>query len=251
MSEEDRTRRLDPWDRPTSRLSPQGADSTRRITPEDDPEPQRRYSSEGEYQDPGTIVLDDDQHDPPAHSRSQPAHDAADDGEDGGLPRWALPLVTGVIGLIAGIVLVLLLSGAGNNDLVSRQTLVEQQAQAAAALQDAQAQISLRDSRIAELEQQLAQLSDNQNQAASAQQQALDSRQQALDEREAALNAREESLNQRDQAQDGDGILPDPDIPGIDLPDVNLPDVDIPEEEARNLLERFIDLLRGGSEQPA
>lgn len=249
MSDEDRTQRLDPWE-PTRRLSPQEADATRRIVPEDDPEPTRRYTSEGEYQDPGTIVLDDDAHGPPAHSRSQPRHGGTDDGEDSGLPRWALPLVTGVIGLIAGIVLVLLLSGA-NNDVVPRQTLVEQQTQATAALQDAQAQISQRDARIAELDQQLAQLSESQSQAADAQQQALDDRQVALDEREAALNAREEALNQQEEAQDGDGILPTPDLPGIDLPDVNLPDIDLPEQEARNLLERFLDLLRGGSEQPA
>jgi uncharacterized membrane-anchored protein YhcB (DUF1043 family) len=248
MSDDDRTSRLDPWDRPTRRLSSQEAEPTRRILPEDDPEPTRRYSSVGEYEAPGTITLDDEAYGPPAHSRSQPRHDVGEE-EDNGLPRWALPLVTGVIGLIAGIVLVLLLSGAGNNDVVPRQTLVEQQAQAAAALQDAQAQISARDARIAELEQQVAQLSESQGQAAGAQQQALDARERALDEREAALDAREQSLNQREEAQDGDGTLPD--IPGVDLPDVNLPDVNIPEQEARNLLERFLDLLRGGSEQPA
>lgn len=263
MTDDDRTQRLDPWDRQTRRLSPQEAEPTRRVPPQEadptrrlgpieDPEPTRRYAVADEWDDRGTIVLPDEQYGPSLTSRPQrPQPPPNGEGADPGLPRWALPLVTAVIGAIGGILLVLLLSGANRNDVVPRQALVEQQAQAAAALQDAQAQISSRDARIAELEQQLAQLSENQNQAATAQQQALDARQQALDERESALNAREQALDQREEAADGDGVLPNPDLPGIDLPDVNLPDVDLPEQEARNLLQRFLDLIRGAGDQPA
>jgi uncharacterized membrane-anchored protein YhcB (DUF1043 family) len=273
MSDEDRTRRLEPWEESTRRVTPEELertramgsgspwdptrpggrpdelDRTRRLRPEEmDPPP--TISLDDPYTaDPGTQVLDDRYYD--GDRRDAPGAGAPGGpvlaGDEERHPRWGLPLVTGVLGLIAGLILALLLAGGQQGDTVPRRTLEEAQAAAAAALQDAQATISQRDAEIAALQQQIAQLDVDQDAAAGAEQAALDARRQALDEREAALNAREQALNERDQAQDPNGPLPDVDLPGVDLPDVSLPDIDIPEEEARNLLERFMDLFRGDS----
>jgi hypothetical protein len=227
MSDDERTQRLDP-----SVMDP-WAEPTRRIARPEDAEPTQRLA--GSRDEPSTVMLDRDP--------SRGLLPGAGQGDEERRPGWALPLVTAIIGAMAGLVLALLLGG-GAQDVVPRQTLVEQQAAATAALQDAQAQISQGEQQIAALEQQLAELQEDREAANTAQQEALDARQAALDEREAALNAREQALNDRDQAQDG-GVLPDVDLPGVDLPDVSLPDVDIPEEEARNLFQRFLDFLNG------
>ncbi len=228
MSDDDRTRRLQPW-----------SDPTRRLPREEDYESTRRLQPDEGY-DPQTMVFDQDYRPGQVDgSDGRPPQEVEDDRR----PRWALPLVTGILGLIAGMVLVLVLSGGGAQDTVPRSALAELEAATAASLQGAQAEISQRDARIAELEQQLAQVDADQDAAASSEEQALEARRQALDEREAALDARDQALNEREQAQGGDSVLPD--LPGVDLPDVSLPDIQVPEEEARNLLERFLDLFRG------
>lgn len=229
MSDSERTQRLDPssdpWAQPTRRIArPEDAEPTQRLRPQDVPPP--------------TVVLEPEP-DPYQHSAAMGPDPARDD--DDKRPGWALPLVTGIVGAIAGLVLALLMGGAAR-DVVPRQELVESQAAATASLQDAQAQISQRDQQIASLQQQLAELESDREAADSAQQEAQDTRQAALDARETALNEREQALDDRDQAQGG-GVLPDVDLPGISLPDVSLPDVDIPEDEARNLFQRFLDFL--------
>lgn len=283
MANDDPTRRIRPWEEPTRSLDDRedpdgvtqrignGSDTeartqflgrrddepdARMVDPRRDAEtyalrrdedpyaPQRDedpYTQPDAARDGYTIALEDDRYDPPA--QPPPGRSAGDRDR---LPRWALPLVASILGFLLGAVLVLLASGGGDNNLVPRQALVDAQAQAVTAAQDAQAEISNRDARIAELEGQVAQAGQNQQAA----EQALAARQAALDERDAALTARSTSLDEREQAlQDGSGSLPDvslPDIPGVDLPDVSLPDVEVPSaEESQNIVQRILDGIAG------
>ena len=282
MANDDPTRRIQPWEESTRSLDDRDeADGvTRRIEsrpdaeartqflgrrddepderivdPRRDAETHALHRDEDPYAQPDaysadrgyTIALDDDRYDPPAQ-RAESSRSTAEDRDR--LPRWALPLVASILGFLLGAVVVLLANGGGDNNLVPRQALVDAQAQAATAVQDAQAEISSRDARIAEVEGQLAQAGQNQQATDRAAEQALAARQTALDEREAALNARSTSLDEREQAlQDGSGSLPDvsvPDIPGVDLPDVSLPDVEVPSvEESQNIVQRILDGIAG------
>jgi len=278
MANDDETRRIRPWEEPTRSLDDRGDDDgvTRRIGNRSEAdarteflgrrdEPDERmvdlrgdaetyalrrdenpYIQPDAERDGYTAVLDEGGYDPP-REHAQPARPGAEDRD--GLPRWALPLVASILGFLLGAVVILLANGGGDNNLVPRQALVDAQAQAATAVQDAQAEISSRDARIAELDGQLAQAGQNQQAADQAAEQALTSRQAALDEREAALNARSTSLDEREQALQDGGALPDvnlPDIPGVDLPDVSLPDVEVPSaEESQNIVQRILDGLAG------
>ncbi len=242
-----RTQMMNDRDARTEMLGQRDAET--RFLDRDPYPPRDAYGSDGAYD--GPPLLDEDDYGP-AELPTSGDRDPRRDTEAGdGLPKWALPLVTGILGILIGAVLVLLASGGGDNTMVPRQALVDAQAQAATALQDAQAQISDRDAQIAALQGQLAQVSADRQAADQSQDAALTARQAALDQREAALNDREASLDQREQALSGGDTAPDgglPDIPGVDLPDVNLPDVEVPDvqipEESQNVVERVIDELR-------
>ncbi|MPZ88220.1 MAG: hypothetical protein GEU81_09125 [Nitriliruptorales bacterium] len=160
--------------------------------------------------------------------------------------RWGtgVLIILALIALIAGILVGGLLTRPAQaptgDEVVSRATLEEQQAQTAE-----------RDAQIAELQGRLDQIQQDRDTAGSGQEAALeerraalDERQVALDERQEALDTREQALNEREQAADSDDPLPDVELPDVELPDVDLPDIGLPTEETRNLLERAVDQIR-------
>jgi hypothetical protein len=190
-----------------------------------------------------------------------------------GLPAMA---IAAVVALLVGAILTLLLLPEEDPQVV----LADQAAQAAlAASQQAQADqaariaelegvVAERDARVAELEARVAELEAQlasaqaaqagdqaaadqaAAQAAADREAALDQREQALDERDAAVAAREQAVAEREQAvaereatadqAPGDGFEL-PEVPDLEIPG-ELPQID--EDEARGIVERFIDRIQ-------